>query len=524
MDNLTNNSFNIIFLISGCVIFFITGFISRKYIAKIKMKNAEDKSQGIIIQAKVEAERRKREASLEAKDMLLRMKNEFEEEAKERRQELMNTEKRLAARDEHIDKKMAIIEGKEMAAEKLKAEINKERDILAEKKLFLEKLTEEEKTKLENISGLSKDRAREELVKKMEMDARNDAALTIKRIQDEAKETADKEARKIVGLAIQKCCVDHTKDTTVSVVQLPSEEMKGRIIGREGRNIRSLETATGVDIIIDDTPEAVVISGFDKYRREVAKRSLEKLIEDGRIHPARVEEIVNKTKKEMENYMKEEGERALFELGIQGMHPELIKLLGRLKFRTSYGQNVLDHVKEAALLMATMAGELKLDVDLAKRIGLLHDIGKAISHEVEGVHSKIGADLARKYGEHETVIHGIEAHHLDVEPRSLLAVLAQSADAISASRPGARSETVSSYVTRLEDLEKIANSFEGVEKTYAIQAGREIRINVLPEKIDDGKIALLAMDIKKKIESELKYPGQVKIVVVRETRATEFAR
>jgi len=327
-----------------------------------------------------------------------------------------------------------------------------------------------------------------------------------------------------VGLAIQKCAVDHTVDTTVSVVNLPSEEMKGRIIGREGRNIRALEMATGVDVIIDDTPEAVIISGFDKYRREIAKRSLERLLEDGRIHPGRIEEVVAKVKKEMEAMIKEDGENTLLDMGIHGVHAEVVKLLGRLKFRTSYGQNVLQHSKETAMLMATMAGELRLDVRLAKRIGLLHDIGKAVSHEMEGTHSKLGADLAKKFGEPEIVVHAIEAHHNDVEPRTLLAVLIQAADAVSASRPGARRETLESYVKRLGDLEAIANSFPGVEKTYAIQAGREIRIMVKPEKVDDARTAIMALEIKKRIESELQYPGQVKVVVIRETRSVEYAR
>ncbi|MBF0494553.1 MAG: ribonuclease Y, partial [Candidatus Omnitrophica bacterium] len=388
----------------------------------------------------------------------------------------------------------------------------------------LEKLLLEEKNRLQEISGMSKEQAKDLLVKKMEREAREEAAYVVKQIQDETKDKCDKEARKIVGLAIQKCAVDHTVETTVSVVALPSEEMKGRIIGREGRNIRSLEMATGVDIIIDDTPEAVIISGFDKYRREVAKRALETLLEDGRIHPGRIEEVVDKVKKEMEAATKEEGENVLLELGVHGVHAEIVKLLGRLKYRTSYGQNVLQHSKEAAMLMATMAGELKLDIRLAKRIGLLHDIGKALTHEVEGTHSKLGAELARKYGESDTVVHAIEAHHCDIEAKTLLAVLVQSADAISASRPGARRETLENYVKRLDDLEKIANSFEGIEKSYAIQAGREIRVMVEPAKINDAQAAVVALEIKKKIEAELQYPGQVKIMVIRETRAVEYAK
>jgi len=358
----------------------------------------------------------------------------------------------------------------------------------------------------------------------MKDEARQEAAYAIKNIQDETKDKADREARKIVGLAIQKCAMDHTVETTVSVVNLPSEEMKGRIIGREGRNIRTLEMATGVDIIIDDTPEAVVISGFDKFRREIARVSLLRLIEDGRIHPGRIEEIVAKVKKEMEGAIKEEGENTLLDLAIHGVHSELTKLLGRLKFRTSYGQNVLQHSKETAYLMATMAGELRLDINLAKRIGVLHDIGKAVSHEMEGTHAALGADLAKKYGEPDIVIHAIAAHHGDIEPKTLLAVLAQAADAISASRPGARRESLEHYIKRLEDLEAIANEFDGVDNTYAIQAGREIRVIVQPEKIDDANAAVLAQEMKKEIESRLQYPGQIKVTVLRETRAVDYAK
>jgi len=401
--------------------------------------------------------------------------------------------------------------------------VQKEQDLQA-KRDDLDKLLQEEKTRLEDISGMSKEQAKTILMKKLEDEAKRQASYTIKKIQDETKEKADREARKIVGLAIQKCAVDHTVDSTVSVVHLPSEEMKGRIIGREGRNIRALEMATGVDIIIDDTPEAVIISGFDMMRREIARMTLEKLIEDGRIHPGRIEEVVAKAKKEIAAKIKEEGENTLLDLGVHGVHPELVRLLGRLKFRTSYGQNVLQHSKETAYLMAAMAGELRLDIDLAKRIGMLHDIGKAVSHEMEGSHSKLGADLARKFGEPEIVAHAIEAHHGDIEPKTLLAVLVQAADAVSAGRPGARKETLESYVKRLENLEAIANEFDGVEKTYAIQAGREIRVVVQPEKIDDAATAVIALEMKKKIEDSLQYPGQIKVVVIRETRSVEYAK
>jgi len=508
----------------GGIFFFVLGYVLRKYTARMKVKRAEDKAKTIITQSKVEAERRKREAALEAKDLLLKMRTEFEEESKERRKELLKMEKRLMQKEENLDRKVELIEQKGRELKNVESQVNQRKEDISRQKSDLDKLLQEEKMRLQEISGMSKEQAKELLVKKMEQEAKSDAAYTIKRIQEETRDKADKESRKIIGLAIQKCAADHTVDTTVSVVNLPSEEMKGRIIGREGRNIRALEMATGVDIIIDDTPEAVIISGFDKYRREIAKRSLERLLEDGRIHPGRIEEVVEKIKKEMEALIKEEGENALLDMGIHGVHGEVVKLLGRLRFRTSYGQNVLQHSKETAMLMATMAGELRLDVRLAKRIGLLHDIGKAVSHELEGTHSKIGADLAKKFGEPEIVIHAIEAHHGDIEPRTLLAVLVQAADAISASRPGARKETLEAYIKRLGDLENIANAFDGVDKAYAIQAGREIRIVVKPEKVDDARTAIVAQDVKKRIESELQYPGQVKVVVIRETRSVEYAK
>jgi len=520
---------NIVFLysagtvIAGILSFFF-GFIIRQYTSQMRIKRAEEKARTIINNSKIEAERRKREALLEAKDLSLKMRDEFEEESKERRKELLVMEKRLMQKEENIDKKVALIEQKDRDLKKSEEKIRNRYDEANHRKEELDRLVQEEKSTLEKISGLSREQAKNMLVEKMTSEAKQDAAQTIKRVQDETKDKCDREARKIVGLAIQKCAVDHTVDTTVSVVNLPSDEMKGRIIGREGRNIRALEMATGVDIIIDDTPEAVIISGFDKMRREIARISLERLLEDGRIHPGRIEEIVEKVKKEMEAKVKEEGENTLLDLGIQGVHSELVKLLGRLKFRTSYGQNVLQHSKETAYLMATIAGELRLDVNLAKRIGILHDIGKAVTHEMEGPHAALGADLARKYGEPETVVHAIAAHHGDVEPKTLLAVLAQSADAISATRPGARRESLEHYIKRLEDLEAIANECDGVEKTYAIQAGREIRIIVHPEKINDAAAAVMSQDVKKKIESRLQYPGQIKVVVIREVRAVEYAK
>lgn len=512
------------FAVLGGVFFFLLGYVLRKYTAKRKVKRAEDKAKTIINNSKVEAERRKRESIIEAKDLTLKMRSEIEEEAKERRRELLGMEKRLMQKEVNLDKKVEYIDQKDKELKREEIELKKRSEEAGKKQEDLERMIEQEKEKLQEISGMSKEQAKEILVSKMESEARQEAAYTIKRIQEETKDKADREARKIVGLAIQKCAVDHTVESTVSVVNLPSDEMKGRIIGREGRNIRALEMATGVDVIIDDTPEAVIISGFDKYRREIARIALGRLIEDGRIHPGRIEEVVEKVKKEMEAAIKEEGENTLLDLGLHGVHSEIVKLLGRLKFRTSYGQNVLQHSKETAYLMAAIAGELRLDINLAKRIGALHDIGKAVSHEMEGTHAKLGADLARKYGENDTVVHAIEAHHGDVEPRTLLAVLAQSADAISASRPGARRETLESYIKRLDELEAIANQIEGVERTYAIQAGREIRVIVQPEKIDDARAALVAMDIRKKIESGMQYPGQIKVVVIRETRSIEYAK
>lgn len=510
-------------VLGGSFLFFL-GYVLRKYTAKMKVKISEDKARTIINSAKIEAERRKRESVLEAKDITLKMRSEIDEETRERRKELAALEKRLLQKEENLDKKVDYIDQKEKKAQKDEIVLRQRFDDMRKKEEDLENVINLEKQKLQEISGMSKEQAKELLVAKMQQEAREEAAYEIRKIQEETKDKADREARKIVGLAIQKCAVDHTVESTVSVVNLPGDEMKGRIIGREGRNIRALEMATGVDVIIDDTPEAVIISGFDKFRREIARISLERLIQDGRIHPGRIEEVVEKVKKEMEAAMKEDGENTLLDLRIHGIHAEIVKLLGKLKYRTSYGQNVLQHSKETAYLMAAMAGELRLDIALAKRIGILHDIGKAVSHEMEGSHAKLGADLARKYGEPEVVAHAIEAHHADVEPRTLLAVLVQAADAISASRPGARRETLESYVKRLEDLEKIAGEMEGVDKTYAIQAGREIRIIVQPEKIDDAKAAIMAMEIRKKIEAGMQYPGQIKVVVIRETRSVEYAK
>lgn len=504
--------------------FMAIGYFIRKIHARSKVKDAEVKAHKALEIARIDAEKIRREAELEAKDLLIKVRSEFEKETKERRQELITLEKRLIQKEENLDRKVDVIDRKEKDIDRKEHSISEKEKTLIQKERNLDQLLQDEKEKLENISGMTREEAKQILLKRLEDEVKQEAALLIKRSDDEAKEKADKEARKIIGLAIQRCAAEHAVETTVSVVNLPSDEMKGRIIGREGRNIRALEIATGVDVIIDDTPEAVILSGFDPIKREIAKISLERLLQDGRIHPGRIEEIVEKVKKEMENTIREEGEKALFDSGLHGMHPEIVKLLGRLKYRTSYGQNVLQHSKEVAYLMGVMASELKLDFNLAKRIGLLHDIGKAVSHEVEGTHSKIGADLARKYGESENICHAIEAHHQDIEPKTLLAVLAQAADAVSASRPGARRETLETYVKRLEKLEQIADGFKGVEKAFAIQAGREIRIMVQPDKVTDAQAAVMARDITKKIEEGLEYPGQIKVTVIRETRSVEYAK
>jgi len=508
----------------GACLFMGVGYFLRKYLASKKMKQAELKVQEILNTAKHEASEVKRKTELEAKDLLLKMRSEFERETKERRQELTSLEKRLIQKEENLDRKVDFLDRKEKEIEKKNEALLSQEKQFRHKNEELDNLLKEEKERLQRVSGMSREEARAVLLKKLEDEVKQEAAIMIKRVGDEAREKADKEARKIIGLAIQKCAADHTMETTVSVVHLPNDEMKGRIIGREGRNIRALEVATGIDVIIDDTPEAVILSGFDMVRREIAKITLERLIEDGRIHPGRIEEVVEKVKKEMEESIREEGEKAIFDAGLHGIHPEVVKLIGRLKYRTSYGQNVLQHSKEVAYLMGVMANELKLDFTLGKRIGLLHDIGKAVSHEMEGTHAKIGSDLAKKYGESDHVAHAIEAHHQDIDPRTLLAVLVQAADAISASRPGARRETLETYIKRLEKLESIADSFKGVAKAYAIQAGREIRVLVQPEKISDAQSAVLARDITKRIEEGLEYPGQIKVTVIRETRAVEYAK
>ncbi len=495
----------------------VVGILVRKNISEKKIGSAEIESKRIMEESIKEAETKKKEILLEAKDEAHKLRNELERETKERRAELQKTEKRLFKKEETLDAKSLNIEKKEESLQKKLKELEL-------KQARLTAIHDKQNEELERISGLTSEEAKEILIDNIKREAEQEASLIVKEIERDAKENAERKAREIITYAVQKCSADHVAETTVSVVDLPNDEMKGRIIGREGRNIRALETLTGIDLIIDDTPEAVVISGFDPIRREVARLALEKLISDGRIHPARIEEMVEKAKKEIEQKIKDDGEQAAFETGVHGLHPELIKLLGRLRFRTSYGQNVLKHSIEVAHLAGIMAAELGADVKIAKRAGLLHDIGKAVDHEVEGPHVVIGEDLARKYKENKAVLHAIGAHHGDVEPQTIEAVLVQAADAISAARPGARRETLESYIKRLEKLEEISNSFEGVEKSFAIQAGREIRIMVKPELVNDSSIILIAKDIVKKIEDELEYPGQIKVNVIRETRAIEYAK
>jgi ribonuclease Y len=508
---------NILFAAIGVAIGSIIGIFVRKATAEKKIGSAESEARRIIEEAVKSAETKKKEFLIEAKDEVHKMRNEAERENKERRAELQKLEKRLLKKEELLDNKNEMYEKREEKLNKKYKEIE-----IQEKEI--ESIVESQKHELERISGLTSEEAKEMLLDGIRKEAQYDAAMMIKEIEREAKEDADKKAREIVSYAIQKCSADHVAETTVSVVDLPNDEMKGRIIGREGRNIRALETLTGIDLIIDDTPEAVVVSGFDPIRREVARIALEKLINDGRIHPARIEEMVERARKEVNQIIKDEGEKAAFDTGIHGLRSEMVKLLGRLKYRTSYGQNVLKHSIEVAHLSGIMAAELGADVKVAKRAGLLHDIGKAVDHEIEGPHVTIGGDIARKYKESNDVVHAIEAHHNDVEPQTVEAIIVQAADAISAARPGARRETLESYIKRLEKLEEIANSFEGVEKSFAIQAGREIRIMVKPEDVNDSSIIVVAKSIVKRIEDELEYPGQIKVNVVRETRAIEYAK
>ncbi len=489
----------------------------RKRVVEEKLGNAEDRAREIIDEALKTAEAKKREAMLEVKEESVKTRNELEKETKERRAELQRYERRVLSKEETLDKKTEAIERREAGFSAREAQLEK-------KRAEVEELSAKRLQELERISGLTSEQAKEYLLKTVEDDVKHETAKLVKELESRAKEEANKKAKDYIVTAIQKCAADHVAETTISVVQLPNDEMKGRIIGREGRNIRTLETMTGVDLIIDDTPEAVVLSGFDPIRREVARIALEKLIVDGRIHPARIEEMVEKAQKEVDAMIREEGEAATLEVGVHNIHPELVRLLGRMKFRSSYGQNALNHSIEVAHLSGLLAGEIGVDVRMAKRAGLLHDIGKSIDHEMEGSHIQIGVDLCKKYKESATVINAVESHHGDVEPTSLIACIVQAADTISAARPGARRETLETYTNRLKQLEDIANSFKGVEKSFAIQAGREVRVMVVPDQVDDAAMILLARDISKQIEANLEYPGQIKVNVIRESRVTDYAK
>jgi len=500
------------------------GYYLRKHIAEKRVKSAEQQAEHILEVANKDVLDKRREAELEAKDLLFRIRQDFEREIKDRKLEITNLEKRLTQKDENIDRRIDLVEKKEKEIEARNDHLKKQEESLKLKENQLQTLVAEEKERLQKISSLSAEEAKQILLGRLNEELSNEKAVFIRRQEEEVKSIADKKAREILSLAIQRCAAEHTVESTVSVVNLPNDEMKGRIIGREGRNIRALEMATGVDVIIDDTPGAVTLSGFDAVRREIARLSLEKLISDGRIHPGRIEEIVEKTKKEMDEKIREEGERAAFEAGVNGLHPEIIKLLGRLKYRTSYGQNALQHSKEVSFLLGIMASELGLDFKLGRRIGLLHDIGKAVDHQVEGTHAKLGADLAKKYNESAQVVAAVESHHEESPALSMYAVLAIAADAVSAARPGARRETLEIYVKRLDKLESIANLFKGVEKSFAIQAGREIRVIVQPDKINDSEAVTMCRDIRKKIEEGMEYPGQIKVTVIREMRTIEYAK
>lgn len=495
----------------------IVGYFVRKNISEAKIGQAEKMADDIIDKANKDAETLQKEKLLEAKEEIHKWRNEAEKENKERRVEVQKFERRIIQKEEVLDKKLQTLENKETV-------LNDKLKKIEKKEEHVEAIKVQQLQKLESISGITSDKAKEIILTNAERDVRREMSIMIKEIESQAKEEADKKSREIIGYAIQKCAADHVAETTVTVVNLPNDEMKGRIIGREGRNIRTLETLTGIDLIIDDTPEAVILSGFDPIRREVARIALEKLIADGRIHPARIEEMVEKARKEVDNIIKEFGEQATFETGVHGLHPELVRLLGRLNYRTSYGQNVLRHSIEVAHIAGIMAAEIGADVKLAKRAGLLHDIGKSVDHEMEGTHVEIGMDLLRRYKESKDIIHAMSTHHGDYEPQTVEAVLVTAADAISAARPGARRETLEAYIKRLEKLEEIANSYEGVDKSFAIQAGREIRIMVKPENVSDEDIHLLARDMTKRIEDELEYPGQIKVSIIRETRAIEYAK
>ena len=507
----------LVLIVVASIVSYKLGYSSRKKTEEAEIGSAKAEAERIVEAAKKEGESKKREAILAAKEENHKERSELEKEIKERRSEISRQEHRIQQKEENLDKKNEAIEKREEAL----AKKDKELDVIREE---LSQIKTKELELLQNLSGLSKEEAKQYLLDKLESEVRADAAVMVKEIEAQAKETAEKTAKNIVAGAIQRCAADHVAEVVVTVVNLPNEEMKGRIIGREGRNIRTLENLTGIDLIIDDTPEAVILSGFDPVRREIARQTLEKLIVDGRIHPARIEELYEKSKKEVEATIKQEGENAAFETGVHGLHPEIIKLIGKLKYRTSYGQNVLNHSMEVSHISGIIAGELGADVTMAKRAGLLHDLGKAADHEIEGSHVTIGADLAKKYKESKDIIHAIQAHHGDVEATTIIATIVQAADAISAARPGARRENIESYIKRLEKLEEIANSFDGVEKSFAIQAGREVRIMVCPDDVKDESMTLIARDIVKKIEDEMEYPGQIKVNVIRETRTVEYAK
>jgi len=514
----------ILYIAAGVVGGLILGWFLGDFFEKNKLKKAKEDAEKIIKDAGLKAEEILRKADLDGKELLYKLRVDFEKENSSKRDELTGLEKRLMQREENLEKRLDFIEGKERELRRSEDELRRKIDEVNKKNQSLNFLIEEEKEKLKKISSLTPQEARDLLLRRYEEELRGEKARMIKEMEEAIREDAEDKAKEIISQAIQRCAVEHTTETTVSVVPLPNDEIKGRIIGREGRNIRTFEIATGVDLIIDDTPEAVSVSGFDPIRREIARLSLEKLVQDGRIHPARIEEVVEKTKQEFDKKLIEEGKTAAFDIGIHNLHPELVKLLGKLKYRTSFGQNALQHSKEVAIVMGILAAELELDVRIAKRVGLLHDIGKAIDHQVEGTHAQIGADLLRRYGEQEVIINAAEAHHEETEMSSLYTLLVLVADAISASRPGARRETLETYIKRLKQLETIAGSFEGVDKSFAIQAGREIRVIVQPKRVKDEEIHLLAHEIKKKLEQEMDYPGNIRITVIRETRAVDYAK
>ena len=513
------------FLSVFAILIFFAGYLLRWFFAGKKLREAEEKAKSLLNNAEQVSETKKKELELQAKDMLIKLRQDFERETKERREELNAAEKRIVQKEENLDKRVDLLEKKEKDINNRLTILHENEEKIKGKHDDLTRLITEEKERLQRIASLSQEEAKNLLLSRLDEELVKEKAVRLKNMEDEISGTSEKRAREIISAAIQRCASEHTAGSTVTVVMLPNDEMKGRIIGREGRNIRALEAAAGVDIIIDDTPEAVTVSGFDMYRREIARIALENLISDGRIHPGRIEEVVEKAKKELENIIKEEGEKTAFDLGIHGMHTELLKLVGKLKFRTSYGQNGLAHTKEVAILCGSMSSQLNLDPKIAMRAGLLHDIGKVVSQDVEeGTHAIVGGNLCRKYGEREEVCNAVESHHEEVESTTIYGSILCAADAISASRPGARAETLETYVKRLESLEKIANGFKGINKSYALQAGREIRILVDPEKINDDEAVVLARDIRKKIEEEMEYPGQIKVIVLREKRAVEFAK